>query len=132
MLFIRSFLEQSCDLWHSSLTLEDSNDLERIKKSAMKIMLQEDYEDYEKSLHKVNLQTLCERRKSLCENFATKTAKHEELHTFFPKNDNYTSQETRNPDKYKVNMAYTERYKNSPIPFMQRLLNDIEKEKSSQ
>ena len=49
MLFIRSFLEQSCDLWHSSLTLEDSNDLERIKKSAVKIILQEDYEDYEKA-----------------------------------------------------------------------------------
>ena len=40
-LFIGSILEQSCVLWHSSLTLEDSNDLERIKKkSAVKKILQ--------------------------------------------------------------------------------------------
>ena len=32
ILFIRSILEQSCVLWHSSLTQEDSNNLERVQK----------------------------------------------------------------------------------------------------
>ena len=49
----------------------------------------------------------------------------------FLKNDNHPSQETRNLDKYKVNLAYTEQYRNSPFPYMQRLLNDLEKEQSS-
>ena len=32
VLYIRSILEQSCQVWHSSLTLENTTDLERIKK----------------------------------------------------------------------------------------------------
>ena len=45
ILFIGSILEQSCVLWHSSLSLEDSHDLERVKRSAAKIIFKEDYED---------------------------------------------------------------------------------------
>ena len=130
ILFIRSILEQSCVLWHSSLTLEDSNNLERVQKSSLRIILQEDYEDYEKSLQQVNLQSLYERRISLCENFATNTARHERLHTLFPHNYNNPLSKTRNPEKYHVNMALTERYKSSSIPYMQRLLNKLHKENS--
>ena len=86
ILFIRSILEQSCVVWHSSITKEDSNNLERITKSALKIILQEDYEEYESSLKKINLQSLSERRVTICENFAMNTSKHEHLNTLFPKN----------------------------------------------
>ena len=34
----------------------------------------------------------------------------------------------RNPDKFKVNKAITQRYKKSAIPYMQRMLNDEDKE----
>ena len=128
--FIRSILEQSCVLWHSSLTVDDSNNLERVQKSSLKIILQEEYEDYESSLHKVNIQSLYERRITLCENFARNTAKHEKLHKLFPKNPNNPSATTRNPEPYQVNMAFTERYKTSSIPYMQRLLNQIEKKQT--
>ena len=30
----------------------------------------------------------------------------------------------RNPDKYVVNGAYTEKYRRSTVPFLQRLLNE--------
>ena len=36
ILYIRSILEQSCVVWHSSLTEENSQDLERIQKSAVR------------------------------------------------------------------------------------------------
>ena len=39
ILFIRSLLEQSAVVWHSSLTEENINDLERIQKTACKIIL---------------------------------------------------------------------------------------------
>ena len=42
ILFIRSILEQSATLWHSSLTNENVNDLERIQKSAIQIILRDD------------------------------------------------------------------------------------------
>ena len=38
IIFIRSVCEQSCTVWHSSLTEENSNDLERIKKIALKVI----------------------------------------------------------------------------------------------
>ena len=39
VLFIRSILEQSVTVWHSSLTVEYINDLERVQKSAIKVIL---------------------------------------------------------------------------------------------
>ena len=38
-LFIRSLLEQSATVWHSSLTEENSADLERVQKCATRIIL---------------------------------------------------------------------------------------------
>ena len=57
ILFIRSILEQSCVLWHSSLTQEDSNNLERVQKSAVKVILNDEFEEYELGLQNLNLQT---------------------------------------------------------------------------
>ena len=127
VVFIQSILEQSCVVWHSSLTFEDSNNLERVQKSAIKIILNEQYEDYDKGLEILNLQSLYNRRITLCENFAENTTKHEKLNSMFPRNDNESK--TRNPEQFKVNMAFTERYKNSSVPYMQRLLNKLHKEK---
>ena len=116
-------------VWHSSLTQEDSNNLERVQKSAIKVILNHEYEEYDHGLQKLNLQSLYERRITLCENFALQTTKHEKLHTMFPKNENTSHSKIRNPEQFKVNMALTERYKNSSIPYMQRLLNVLHKEK---
>ena len=47
-LFVRSLLEQSATVWHSGLTEENSNDLERIQKSAVRIILGDGYVGYKK------------------------------------------------------------------------------------
>ena len=44
ILFVRSHLEQSATVWHSGLTPENRNDLERVQKSARKVILQQKYE----------------------------------------------------------------------------------------
>ena len=41
ILFIRSLLEQSAVVWHSSLNQENIDDLERVQKSALKIILKQ-------------------------------------------------------------------------------------------
>ena len=62
-LYIRSVLEQSCVVWHSSLTQENTDDLERVQKAAVKIILGNQYKNnYEKSLERADLETLKERR----------------------------------------------------------------------
>ena len=74
-------------VWNSSLTQEDSNNLERVHKSAVKVIQNNEFEEYEQGLQNLNLQTLHERRIILCQNFALQTTKHQKLYTMFPKSE---------------------------------------------
>ena len=77
VLFIRSILEQSAVVWHSSITEENAADLERVQKSAIKIILQDQYRGYQQGLAWLGIETLHSRKKSLCLNFAIKCAKND-------------------------------------------------------
>ena len=120
--YIRSILEQSCTVWHSSLTLEDSEDLERVQKSAMRIILKDQYHSYEQALQTLMLAKLSDRREKLCLKFAKKAAENPLTCDLFPLNE-AEGVETRNQDKYKVQFANTGRLKDSAVPYLQRLLN---------
>ena len=50
ILFVRSILEQSAVVWNSSLTTENSDDLERVQRTAVKIILKDKYSGYENGL----------------------------------------------------------------------------------
>ena len=125
ILYIRSHLEQSCQVWHSSLTLENITDLERVQKNALKIILQEEYSNYAHALEVLGLESLFDRRESLCLSFAKKCtrSKNKQICSMFPLKNIEKSMNTRKTEEYHVNMAKTDRYKNSAIPHMQRLLN---------
>ena len=66
VLYLRSILEQSCVVWHSGLTDEESCDLERVQKVACKVILKERYVHYDQALEFLNLKKLSERRSELC------------------------------------------------------------------
>ena len=87
--------------------------------------MKSEYASYEEALNKLNLQKLSERRITLATNFAKKCTKHNELQDMFPLNEK-TDLNLRNTEKYKVKHARTARLYNSPIPVMQRLLNNLE------
>ena len=125
ILYVRSLLEQSCTVWHSGLTEENAQDLERIQKTALKIILQEKYSSYEKALTILDLETLEERREILCIEFAKKCLKSDKMKQFFTKNSKIHPMETRNEERYDVDFAKTGRLQNSPIIYMQRLLNGL-------
>ena len=74
-LFIRSLLEYCCVVFHSSLTHENIQDLERIQKTALRVVYGEDYEDYQSALHRSGLETLYSRHESRCLDFALKCVK---------------------------------------------------------
>ena len=127
ILYVRSILEQSCQVWHSSLTLDCIHNLERVQKTALKIILQGEYHSYSSALERTGLTTLFERRSKLCLSFAKKCLKHPEMKKMFPVNT-HNERNTRFKEKFQVAQASTERYKHSAIPYMQRLLNrDLEK-----
>ena len=52
--FVRSALEYSAIVWHSSLSQKNTDDLERIQKSALKVILKEKYKDYKSALCDLN------------------------------------------------------------------------------
>ena len=123
-LYIRSVLEQSCPVWHSALTVENSQDLERVQKTALKIILQDDYINYEDSLDKLGLDSLSVRREKLCIRFAKSSVQNPSTSDMFPLNPNATNVTTRKREKFYVLPANTERLKKSSIPYMRRLPNE--------
>ena len=129
MLQIRSKLEQSAVVWHSSLTRKNTDDLERVQKSALKLILKERYIDYKNALKVVRLDTLEERRQKLCLKFAKACVRHEKLNDMFPKQRYSHNMNMRHNDKFVIKRARTERLQRSAIVNMQRLLNREETEK---
>ena len=122
VLYVRSILEQSCQVWHSSLTLDCVHNLERVQETALKIILQNEYESYSSALERTGLTTLFDRRSKLCLRFAKNCLKHPEMMKMFPLN-NQNIRNTRFKEKFEVAQSRTERYRHSAIPYMQRLLN---------
>ena len=55
ILFVRSQLEHSATVWHSSLTEDNRNDLERVQKSALKTILKEKYKSYYQALNVLDI-----------------------------------------------------------------------------
>ena len=105
ILYIRSILEQSNVVWHSSLTKQNEEDLERVQKSAVKL---------------ISLKT-----RRVCRNVTEKNIKSDNLRakSLFPEKDKIHQMATRNEENFKVNHANTGRLMKSSIPYMQRILN---------
>ena len=69
VMFIRSITEYCSVAFHSSLTVEQSNKIERFQKTCLRIILGEMYIDYPSALEMTGLQPLYGRRKKCCLDF---------------------------------------------------------------
>ena len=121
ILFIRSLLEQSATVWHSSLTQENAEDLERVQKIALRIILKDKYQTYKKALAKIGLDKLSDRREKLCLIFAQKCTKNPKTSHMFPEKKKLHTMNTRNPEKFEIQPALSDRLRNSPIIYIQNL-----------
>ena len=68
--FCISILEQTCVVWDSGLTSQIIEDLERTQKTFVKLIREEDYQNYISFLKFLNLETLESCRKKLSVKFA--------------------------------------------------------------
>ena len=109
-------------VWHSSLTAAESKKIENVQKTSLKIILADRYSDYQSGLDLAQLETLSARRTARCLAFAKRCLKNDQTKHFFPLNPD-ALHDLRNPEKYIVNFAHTENYRNSAVPYCQRLLN---------
>ena len=145
---VRGSLEYCSTVWHSSLTQSDCNDIERVQKAAMKVIMGIRYQGYEEALKfmkidslgeqyicyknalkVLNLQSLDERRESLCLGFAKKCLHVKKFKSMFPKKHRIHTMKKRTNEKFLMKRSFTERHRKSAIPYMQRLLNRVEIEK---
>ena len=103
-----------------------------VQKAALKVILKKDYTNYEDALKLTNLQSLDERREAISLRFAKNCLNNQNFSKLFPHNSQKHVMKVRNPLRYRVNKANTERYKCSTIPYMQRLLNDDNKKRKKE
>ena len=121
---VRSNLEYACTIWHSGLSKKNCNDIERLQRSAVKVILKDRYSTYKKALKDLRIDSLEKRREKLCLSFAKKCLKNQKMKELFPLNKSKHTMKTRKGVKYHVNKAKSERYKKSPLVYMQNLLNN--------
>ena len=74
-LYIRSVVESSAVVWHSSITEGQRMEIERIQKVALRIIMKDDYTCYKDALEIAALPTLNDRRNQLCKTFDVKCTK---------------------------------------------------------
>ena len=89
---VRSVVEYATPVWNSGLTQSDINEIERIQKTALSVIFNEN--SYTKKLEMSNLEKLRERRDVMCQKFAIKTVKNPRFADWFVKK--------QNPKKYKT------------------------------
>ncbi|KAI8494837.1 hypothetical protein Bbelb_274420 [Branchiostoma belcheri] len=122
--YVRPSLEYATPVWHSSLTVKQTTSLERIQKRACRIILGHQYENYASALESLNLTTLSDRRVGLCRSFATSLLNSEFRIWLPPTRREVSGRQTRNSHKMDTPYCRTERYKNSPLPYLIELLNN--------
>ena len=119
---IRSILEYAVPVWHSSLTMGDSIAIERIQKSALRIILSHRYESYTTALSYMELEPLHLRRNTLCMKFARKCLSNTKFSKWFKPDEQVTV--TRQQRKKFCNVySRTVRYEKSPLSYLTNLLN---------
>ena len=123
---IRSVLELAVPAWHSGLTAKQSDDIERVQKVAVRIILSDSRSgksdfSYDMALVTLNLEPLSVRHEVLCRRFAKKTLNSRHSDIF---QSNQSKHNTRNKSNFTELKANTARCYKSPINYLTRLLNN--------
>ena len=113
---IRSLAEFAVPVWNSSLTGDDIVNLERIQKTALHIILGQEYKSYSSALKTTGLEKLSERRKKICLKFAKRAQKHPKFSKWFKANP---KRSIRLPQpKFCAPVYRTERFRKSPLCYL--------------
>ena len=119
---IRCVLEYAAPVWHPALTGDQRLKIERIQKSALHIILAEQYKSYTSACKTLKLESLHFRREYLCKKFAKKSFMNPKFKKWFKVNNKHTKTRFKQPKLLSV-VSRTNRFKNSPISYLTNLLN---------
>ena len=127
---IRCVLEMAVAVWQPGLTKAQSKQLERVQQCAYYIILGETYTTYGAAVSTLGSEKLGTRRAKLCLSFALKCEKNQRYNNWFALSEENTtplpntrSDKTSNITKYKPVPTRTDRYLDSPLPYLTNVLN---------
>ena len=123
ILQIRPVMEFAVPVWHPGITVSEAEDIERVQKSAIKLILKRNYSSYSNSLKALKLDTLTSRRQKMCNTFSLKAVSDIKFKSWFKLK--VKSNSRVQPQKYWQAFTRMERLKNSPINFLTGLLNNV-------
>ena len=128
---IRCVLELAVAVWTPGLTLAQSDQIERVQKCALHVILGDSYLSYDQAVSKLGAEKLSDRRLKLCLNFARRLEKNGKYSNWFqpaevtpPPNIETRNSKTFVQSKYTSVPCRTDRYSKSPIPFLTEILNE--------
>ncbi|XP_066267579.1 uncharacterized protein [Branchiostoma lanceolatum] len=121
--YVRPILEYAVPVWNSGLTKHQSDQLERLQKRACRTITGSSYNGYSHALEHLGLSILATRREQLCLKFARSLMDSEFRDWLPPPRAQITGRVTRNSHKLNCPKARTNRYLNSSIPYLTRLIN---------
>ena len=123
---IRCTVEFAVPAWASSLKKYEITQIERVQKAALAIIYQTRYKNYDNALRISGLEPLSVRRTQLCLKFAKKAYKNPKYKHWFCENLVDVNTRSRKlslkPVKYR-----TDRFRDSPISYLTKLLNEDKK-----
>ena len=117
----RTVLEYASPVFFSTLTQEQSKQIEDVQRKAFSIILQSDYKSYENALHVLNQEALVDRRNKAALNFGEKCTKNNRHYDMFPINESDRPNRIRKP--FKEYFCRTDRFYNSSLPTITRMMN---------
>ena len=121
---IRPVSEHGVAVWHSGLTKNQSNEIEKIQKVAFRIILGENYISYAAACILLNVMPLRYRRTELCTSFAIKLYKSSRSADFFLPAKRNVNLRNKNKNLVIEQKCNTKRLYNAPHNYLARLIND--------
>ena len=123
-MYVRPIFEYASPLWHSSLTKQQSDQLELIQKRACRIILGTVYGSYAEALEQLELCSLVKRREDLLRGFGQSIQKSERHRAMLPASRHARhGRNLRNANKLDAPKCRTTRYRKSTIPAVVDRLN---------
>ena len=120
---VRPVIEYAASAYHSLLTNEQSEEIERLQKRILKVIYGWTY-SYDTILTTQKIPSLKERRQELVTNFAQKSSKNPRFSSWFKKRAE-TPYNTRRRLEYEPTPLVTERDRKNPLTYMKDLLNRL-------
>ena len=133
---VRCVLELNVAVWEPGLNQAQIKQLERVQKWAFYVIMGDQYFDYESAVKSLKSDKLSDRRIKLCLKFANKCEKSTKFSNWFEPAEIITqplpgtrSDKTAIQRIYKAVTVRTDRYRDSPIPYLTELLEDYHQRK---